>query len=216
MVLTVSLSQSHQTTILPVPANSHTHAHHSPPYHSLPVAPCIASLCPQIPLLTLCPAHTHMKWQHGYPRLHRTSYLYTLQMIPIYTPIPTTKTCRVHLCTPIPACTNLYLLLIATIMLNQLFPLQSNPLLPSSCIGLLHTCLPSYTLIAQSPGPSTHAYPPQHPHSHPPTPVLPQIVPGYMHTLTHSCLHTRPHTLDYHPLLGTLAPSYTHYSHSHS
>lgn len=46
---------------------------------------------------------THRKFQHGNPCLHITSYLYIPQMIPIYTPVPTTTTCRVNLSTSIPA-----------------------------------------------------------------------------------------------------------------
>lgn len=214
----VSLSQSRQTATLPIPTKVPTYVPCPPLSHGIPVFNLHYILVPRdVPAHTVPSTHpsTHMKCQYGRILcqgcgLHRASYFHIPQMIPICTPIPTTKTCRVHLSTPVPSlCTNLYLLLTATnpttITHYPLFPQHSNR------IGFA-----AYT----------HVYPTSysHPNISDPlhTPILPtpaltptypcslHIVSGYMPMLAHSRLYAHSHTLDY-----TLAPSSTLYSHSH-
>lgn len=209
MTLMVSLSQLHQTTALPVPTDFPPYIHCPTLYHSIPVASLHSILMPTNAFAHAVPSthpFTHMKCQHGNPCLHLASYPHTPNDAGI---LPNTH----HLSTPIPAPPPFTAVNSATVTLNQLFPIQCKPLLPCSHIGLLHTRVHVC--------PTAHSHPstldPDSCLSSPATTLTstyPQIVPGYMPTLTHSRLHSRLHTPDFHPLLGILAPSYTQYSHS--
>lgn len=100
------LTQSHQTTNLPVSTDPPPNIHHLPLCHGIPVAHLHYILMPTDALAHTVPSthlSTHMKCQHGNPCLHPVFFHHIPQMIPVYSPIPTSETCRVHLSTPIPA-----------------------------------------------------------------------------------------------------------------